>query len=469
MVHIAATRGTRGLVFLSNESLANKDSATRRRATQLELINSRLQLIEPWLAGGKIVGRVASSDGARAAMLMHVDYARLLIPLPPEESDAAKPSAASLSLAGKAFIVPGVPESCEAFQLSPIEMRALPGQRVAGGKRIVWDGDDDGFILLTEDPKVIAGFRQHVARSAVRFVRLERDLAASYAAAVAETIRSLTPLGIKNDEAARAVAAVDAELRQVDPLITAGRVPEAHRLAGAVRRAMLDAADQQRRSVGVPTELGANPLALSYDRLADHAQFVRRMETLRGGDNLLSGGDFEDITLLASMGWQHVSHPLPGVEAHAQLSLSAPMHGSHCLELFAGPTASSESSMPVPSAPIWISSPPVPVEKGQIVEITGWVRIVAPTTASDDGLQVIDSLGGSELALSIGPTSDWQPFRIVRAVPAATDLRLTFALTGLGTACIDGVMVRALQQPMARRLPPVETNSTADRRAGDGR
>ena len=49
---------------------------------RLELVNHRLRLIEPWLAGGKVVGRVQSSDAAWSAALLHVDYARLLMPIP---------------------------------------------------------------------------------------------------------------------------------------------------------------------------------------------------------------------------------------------------------------------------------------------------------------------------------------------------------------------------------------------------
>ena len=159
---------------------------------------------------------------------------------------------------------------------------------------------------------------------------------------------------------------------------------------------------------------------------------------------------------MTTVGWQHVSHPLAGVEARAELSTDNPHHGRYCLELRASAATPKQTAAFVPSAPIWITSPPVRVEKDQIVEITGWVRVDDPITGSVDGLQIVDSLGGAELTLTIGRTSGWQPFHIVRAVTESTDLRLTFALTGLGTAHIDGVMVRTLQQPVARRLPPVE-------------
>jgi len=59
------------------------------------------------------------------------------------------------------------------------------------------------------------------------------------------------------------------------------------------------------------------------------------------------------------------------------------------------------------------------------------------------------------LSLAVRETNGWQEFRMIRGVPNSTELRLTFALSGLGSACIDGVMVRAFAPPEARRLPAV--------------
>ena len=122
--------------------------------------------------------------------------------------------------------------------------------------RAVWEGDDDGLMLLTEDPQVISSLRQRTAQNGAKVVRLERDLAAAQAVAVADTARRLAPLGIAGDEATRAVTTVNAQLRQVDSLVAAGRIPEAYRLARSSRQTLSQAADAQRRAVGVPTELG---------------------------------------------------------------------------------------------------------------------------------------------------------------------------------------------------------------------
>ena len=137
LVRIAATRCSSGFVFSSHGSLAEKDAATRRRAAQPGArINRHLQLIEPWLAGGNVVGHVQSSDAAWSAALLHVDYAH----------DSSMPNAdcapiSRCALAGKAFVVPGVPESSQSFHLSAGRTAARAGptrdrrhaHRVAGG------------------------------------------------------------------------------------------------------------------------------------------------------------------------------------------------------------------------------------------------------------------------------------------------------------------------------------------------
>jgi hypothetical protein len=105
---------------------------------------------------------------------------------------------------------------------------------------------------------------------------------------------------------------------------------------------------------------------------------------------------------------------------------------------------------------VLITSPPLPVSEGQAIEISGWVRVDGAT--SGDDLQIIDSLGGPELSLTIRESKGWQPFRMVRGVPKSTELRLSFVLAGIGCAKIDAIMVRALRQPMPRRLPEVSSS-----------
>jgi hypothetical protein len=167
---------------------------------------------------------------------------------------------------------------------------------------------------------------------------------------------------------------------------------------------------------------------------------------------------------MTQFGWTHVSRGTARIAAQAKLSTTQPRTGQYCLELSAVPQLSAAVVDGVNRPSMWIVSPPVPVVEGQILEITGWVRIDSPITGTIEGLQIVDSLGGAELALSLRQTAGWQSFRMIRAVPQSAELRVSFALAGIGAACIDGVMVRTLERPTIRRLPPVspaaDTGST---------
>jgi len=206
-----------------------------------------------------------------------------------------------------------------------------------------------------------------------------------------------------------------------------------------------------RRSLNTSTTATSNPLTLSDDRLAEFVAFERARPTFQGGENLLYGGDFEDLGQLTQLGWLHFRDAPAGVDAGAELSTVEPRHGSFCLMLHA---ASANGAMhEVRGTPVWINSPPVPVVSGQVLEIAGWVRVDIPSAGVDDGLHIVDSLGGPDLALVIHQTNGWERFHMIRAVPESAELRLTFALPCLGMAKLDAVMVRTLQQQPARQTP----------------
>jgi len=454
LVQIACTRGVRGFVFHSDSPLNETDPATRVRATNLELINRRVQRLEPWLASGKVIGRCPSSDAAWSGCLLYVDRAQLLIPM----ADPATPMSTAKEVT---FVVPGVSESCRVFALSPVALKVVPIQRVAGGTRFVLRPEDDAFVLMTEDPKVVQSLRQHIARYGDRIVRLQRDGAALQAATIGETARRLTQNGINSTAAAQAATIANAQLHQVDAALASNRMEQAYQAATAANQILDQAAVELRRSVNAPTTPLSNPLALSDDRLAEFAGFERVHPTLQVGENLLYGGDFEDLGQLTQLGWRHFSDPNPGVESKAELSTAEPRHGSYCLMMHAA--ASVDSAQELRGTPVWIDSPPVPVTAGQVLEIAGWVRVDPPFGGGSDGLHIVDSLGGPDLTLAIRQTNGWERFRIIRAVPESTELRITFALTGLGTARLDAVMVRTLQQQQpARRLPVLApANGTA--------
>jgi hypothetical protein len=453
LVDVACSRAMRGFVFHSETALSATDAATRARATGLEVINRRLQRLEPWLASGKISGRFSSADGAWSGIVLHLERAQLLLPVANSTPLALATGHGGKEVGGKEviFVVPGVPDSCQVFVMTPVALKTLPTQRVAGGTRIVFQPEDDVYVLLTEDPKVVQSLRQHSTRNGESIVRLLRESAALKAAAIAETARRLTETGINNDAAARAAASAAAQLQQVDAGLTSHRVEQAYEAAKTVNRMLEAAADTMRRTVVSQVTRQSNPLAMCDDKLAQFAAFERARPTFQFGDNLLYGGDFEDVGQLTQLGWQHLQNLVPGVESVAELSIEEPRHGNYCLIMQAA--AANELRPQLDDATVWIESAPVPVSAGQVVEIAGWARVEPQSRNSGDGLQIVDSLGGPELALTIHETNGWERFEIIRAISEPTELRLTFAFIGLGTTRLDAVMVRPILQQAARRPP----------------
>jgi len=458
-VRLACAHGARGFVFQSSSSLSSTDEVTLRRAAAIRLINRRLQLIEPWLAGGKVIQRTLSGDGRQTGVLLHVDRARLLLRLENDNSLTSRTTAATAKLPSNeiVFTVPGVPEPSQLLYLSPVAMRALPSQRIAGGTKFALPARDDGFVLITEDPRVIQSLAQRVARDGAKTVQIERDLALQHGRALSATIQRLGQLGIHSDAATNALAAINQQLAQLESLITSGQLQQSHDLARAVIQNIEQAQVVMPRCVPPRAALDSNPLAASIDTLAECAAFERATQSLRPSENLLIGGDFEDLAQMTQLGWQHVTSKISNIQTSAQLAGVEPQHGIYCLELSAVGELAAQDQEP-PTNLLWIVSPPLAVAQNAIIEITGWVRIDKPF-AEGSGLEIIDSLGGPDLSLRVGQTSGWQPFRMIRAASEPRQLQLTFMLNGLGSAKIDAVMVRLLEQPRPTRLPAVPPTS----------
>ena len=189
----------------------------------------------------------------------------------------------------------------------------------------------------------------------------------------------------------------------------------------------------------------AIPGTSSFAALPWHWALIDRISTLRPGANRLPGGDFEDLGLMKNCGWQHFQHMMPGIQSAADLVPEAAHNGRMGLRL----TARSENPAALPAViempPLWITSPAVPLEAGRIVRVHGWVNIPSAIIGSVDGLMVIDSLTGEEMALRLDKTAGWREFSMLRIVPQTGPMAVTFALTGLGEVQLDDMTIEVLE------------------------
>ena len=170
----------------------------------------------------------------------------------------------------------------------------------------------------------------------------------------------------------------------------------------------------------------------------------RRSEAARTN---LPGGDFEDLEQLRHLGWQHIDDPIAGIATQGEA------FGPKCRAKDA--TACELSAIrQVRSAPTsanrrlgrWSGSPRRRFARrpAKCWRFPAGSASSEPISGNIDGFEIIDSLGGPELALRVRSTAR------LATVPhdsrhERNDRRdAHFRPQGWATACVDGVMVRSL-------------------------
>lgn len=446
----AISSSAHGLLFASRQPLSAADPTNQLTMAACELVNRELRLIEPWLVGGTAAGLATCTDPNLQAAVMQRDRVRLVaLRRPPAAAPAADLRQAHSS---HAIVVPGVPESASVYVLSPGGMRISQQSRVSGGVRVPLNDVPAGaYLVLADDMAVITTMIRSAAQGAPRATQLARFLAIDELRQAEQIAAQLQQVPAAQKTAQQTVTLAKTAIGQADLALASRNHELAYRrlLDARDALAMLEAnlLTQPSGSPGIES----SPLAGSLPRLLDQWKLDWALAALPRGDNLLHGGDCEELVSMQSHGWTNTRYPVEGINSAVELTADAPQQGTRALRLLAAPTSELQTSHAGESATVWIASPEVPLAPGQTVEITGWARV---PQRFDCHLTITDSLGGEELAQNVSRTPDWQPFRMIRTAAEARSVQVMFALYGCGEARIDGVMIRpVLPAPTARRLP----------------
>ena len=437
----AMTIKARGFYFQSQASLTGQDPATRRRALALELTNLRLQLAEPWLATGKALAVARSTQPQLSALVMRAERSHLLVPIwwSLDMNSTVHPRKAG----PVSFIVPGVAESSEAFLVTLGGIRRLKHQRVTGGIRVSAQAlPYDSFLMFSDDPRAISQVTRYLRRIAPHATKVRRELVSFQLQEMTRLIDSMPD----NDRWKSLLRRAQSELTACDQYRTTNNFRQAYLRADAVELAINELEAEMQTAAG--GERSASLAILNHGPLAlpDRLQLHRMLARAPLSTNLLTGGGFENLSAMLDHGWRHQQLPMDDITTDVRLSPKSPHSGLYCLELEARPLDEATPISIVPTAPVWISSAPLQVRKGDLLEITGVVRLTQPLEATVDGLQILDSIGGPDMALRIHEAVDWQPFRLIRAVTSDTQVTVTMALSGLGKAQIDDVAIRVVKR-----------------------
>ncbi|MCS7305162.1 MAG: hypothetical protein NZ602_08670 [Thermoguttaceae bacterium] len=458
-LYVGLAGGVRGVAYESDRPLDCQAPETQLRAATLELLNRETEVVEPWLAaGGRLAGVQASQPHVQGALLK-TERARLAILFwtgPAAEYLVGQAAAEQLS-----FLLPGLPDAHEAYQIAGGRLQPLRRERTAGGTRIhLEEFDLSTVVLFSQDPMPVSVTTQRALAQQRRLAQLHHLLATEKLRQIQQLWGRLPPqllspqsksepfLGPMSPPSSFAKALQLAQeqmnfctqrLQNRDYGAAILAAQRAHRAVRFLERRIWEAATQTAESPAIW------PLACCFRMVPEHWEMIRQVRYATPEPNRLPAGDFEDFQAMVSSGWSRGENHSEIATGFVELSPQAARSGRFGLRLA---TAARDPQSPpeiLDLPPIWVISPPVPCPPGQLVRIQGWVQVPQPIHGCVDGLMIADSFGGESLAWRIRKTAGWQPFEMYRMVPEGGRLQIRFVLTGLGEVWLDDIIVQALE------------------------
>ncbi|QDU57673.1 hypothetical protein [Aeoliella mucimassa] len=431
--------GHRGLLVRTPGRLASSSPEARRLCEQLRLLNRELMLAEPWLVTGKRIAGAELRSSNQKSIAWQLGRSRLVFL--PGEPPSQQPASTSPVL-----VVAGVPENSKAHLLTPAGLVPLRGERVTGGFQVPLTRiASPRWVVLTDDSLTLAQIERRLGNEAPQAAQAARTLAMADVMELETVMQQL--LNPQAKALAGRVAAVRQRLEQCDQLLASRKYAYAIELAQTSSDQTAEARQQLFKYVTATTGFASIPTEYDLRLLPTHQALQPALASLVRGQNLLVGGDFEDLASTQSAGWVHTDYADSQHDTAVEFSPRDPQHGRACLRLVAKPTSQAMfTSDDDPPSVVWVTSPRVPLQAGSVVEITGWIRVVGSAEANGK-LLIQDTLGGQELALRVPTTAGWQPFRMVRTVNQTSSVQLHLAVQGGALADIDAVMVRPISVP----------------------
>ncbi|MCL2742249.1 MAG: hypothetical protein FWE67_00185 [Planctomycetaceae bacterium] len=469
--------GLHGLIFRSNSPLNADDPATAQRRISLELMNWELQLLDKWFADGRKRPELikTSMKGKMSGAVLTAGRTRLLLPIWQErDSQFAIGGAVEGPLS---YIVSGIPETYDAYQLTPGRLLPLNPERVAGGIKIeleecclntyIYFGEnDDAFGEISGIAREIGPRAAELAckLAELQSASTERIFSRLQQAKDAGTIPihkedNLPIINITEQESLiketkNYLRIAQGFLQQNPPDYSKAYLQAEKSTRGlrVITRSLLQNATRHDSNPCM------TPVSVSFATLPQYlSTYQRLMGATLEPVNRLFGGDMENKNNWEQGGWIPLLHKVDSVAVPLlEISSEAKRSGNFGLRMLVMPSTDAANAVPLQmeAAPLFFTTPPVAVKMGEIICTSGWVRIPKPLTSTADGFMVFDSLGGEALALRFLHTrGDWREFAFYRIAPSDGNYFVRFVHHGFGEVHLDDVCISGVQLEVPKVLP----------------
>lgn len=365
------------------------------------------------------------------------------------------------------IVIPGVPDTATIWKVSTTGVSTVRRQSGSTGARVTLENFDQiATLVISTDPNWGKLLRNRISQISETNARLWYELARAKLQRVQRVDAELQHMGHGIPDSPQLIARASSHLAVASQRLrdgsNAGRgvtqasfstsyaattsTPEFVRLQcqGAMQSLRILQRAHWEAAIAERSSAIASPYTISYQTLPEHWRFVRRVGATHfaGYENRLPSGSFEntDVDQMITDGWDHHQDDVEGVRAAAELA-SLGRQSGFALRLLAVPNTNAQIPIALEGRPITLTTPPVSVTGGQIVHISGRIRIQARPAASIEGVTVTESLTGSKARWK--KTRGWETFELIREVTTDSDLRLRLTLHGLGEVLFDDLKIVA--------------------------
>jgi hypothetical protein len=447
LAYTAIGCGYRGLAFWSDRFLADSHTG-RDRLLGLALLNQELQMLEPLLLDAdpnkepEWINTYAA--GVQAAVLRGP---KGVLVLPIWLGEGGQYVAGQGAAQAVKMVIPLVPITAQAWEISPGGIRAYQTKRVLGGTEVtIRNFSLTSAILFTSDlsPTGIVVRLQDQQR------RLGRQAAQWSQQEAQEILDKVEQVQSELQQAGHAVPDTQALLKRARDAInncTAHRRNGEHSEAysdaqialRALRVLMRAQWDDAVRNLIQPV---ASPYGVSYFTLPQHYRLLEELHQLRPGPNALPDGDFETPPDKVPEGWLVQEVPsLDNAQMKARRVKQHALQGKQCLRLDI--LQGEQSGSILERTFLAVHSPSVRLKPGTLVRITAWI-MVKDISGSADGALVYDSVGGEPLAVRVRDTKGWRQVTLYRRVPESGKINVSLASSVWGSVYFDDVRIEPL-------------------------
>ncbi len=207
--------------------------------------------------------------------------------------------------------------------------------------------------------------------------------------------------------------------------------------------------------------------------------WIKGQPGYRFGRNRIPSGDFEDRQEIGEAGWVDMSYQVDGLISKVAVvprvdaalkkqkdenkkKPTRQIAGANTgnvikLEVKAAKPGQLDTSQPFLDFPVAaIRTPPIPVERNNLIRISVLVKRAFPSSQGMGGVIIRDSIGGEQFQFrTSGPIAEYSRVLLFRKAPADGTFTVTLGLAGYGEALFDDLRVEVIEQDYDVAAPDI--------------